>query len=299
MANLGALTTTYTPSGTGCQSIHIGTTEGISWIQQGTISDCFPSNFKPQDGYYYSPGICMQSYSYAREVNVGGASSSITAATCCPSGFVSRPDRSSDDPNACLSALTSDSSYLVDVITYASGSPTKIGTTAVLRRSGDHVFAKGLVVWREPTDIEWPNSASMSSTTTTDSHTLPSSAPIATASVPIATSANNSIDITPTFTYTDMATSDTPNTGNLSAGAKAGIGFGVSFGFLVLLGVVGGVYLAGRRRGRAAQEEPTLIHNAAGASQFFKTQSYELDEQRRTLEMSAQREPAELMSSYP
>ncbi|KAI0116211.1 hypothetical protein F4776DRAFT_314475 [Hypoxylon sp. NC0597] len=300
MANLGALTTTYTPSGTGCQSIHIGTTNGITWIQQGTISDCFPSNFKPQDGYYYSPGICMQSYSYAREVNVGGGLSSITAATCCPSGFVSRPDRSTGDPNACLSGLTSDSSYVVDVITYVDGSPTKIGTTAVLCRSGDLVFAKGLVVWRASNDIEWPNPISMSSTTTIDTLTSPSSTPIATASMPVATGADNSIDTgTATFTHTTSPTSDIQNTSNLSAGAKAGIGLGVSFGSLLFLGVVAGVYLASRRKDRDTKDDPTLIHNAAGESHFYKMPSYELDEQRRTLEMSAQREPAELMSSYP
>ncbi|KAI0838384.1 hypothetical protein F5Y06DRAFT_45327 [Hypoxylon sp. FL0890] len=299
MANLGALTTTYTPSGAGCQSIHIGRTTGITWIQQGTISDCFPSNFQSQDGYYYSPGICMQSYSYACEVNVGGSLSSITAATCCPrSGFVCHTGRTTGDPNACLSTLTSDSSYVVDVLTYQNGSPTKIGTTAILHQSGDLVFAKGLVAWRASSDIEWFSSAPMSSATTVATLTSPASTPVATASVPIATSADNII-LSTSSTPTVSPSSDVQNTNDLSVGAKVGIGLGVSFGSFLLFGVIVAAYLAGKRKGSAKYDDSALIRNAADRPQASKMPGYELDEQRRTLEMSAQREPAELMSSYP
>ncbi|KAI1139141.1 hypothetical protein F5Y05DRAFT_339681 [Hypoxylon sp. FL0543] len=303
MANLGPLTTTYTPSGTGCQSIHIGSITGLTWIQQGTISDCFPSSFQPQDGYYYSPGICMEGYNYACEVAVGGGSSSITAATCCPSGFACAKARASGDPNACIATLTSDSSYVLDVMTYVTGSPTKLSSTAVLKRSGDLVFAKGLVVWRAPSDAAWPNSGSVSSTTTINTLSTPTSTsastPIATASIPAATSTNSPVQNTASAETLSPSPS-TENTSGLSVGAKAGIGIGVAFGSLLLLGAIAAAYLVGRRKGRATQGDPALIHDAGEGSMMSKMPpSYELEEQRRTMEMSAHREPAELMSSYP
>ncbi|KAI1413353.1 hypothetical protein F5Y13DRAFT_29121 [Hypoxylon sp. FL1857] len=112
-----------------------------------------------------------------------------------------------------------------------------------------------------------------------------------------ATSADSSM-YTMAFTDTAVPPSNTQNTNDLSDGAKAGIGLGVSFGILLLLGVIAGVYLASRRRGRATRSDPALIQYAADGPQFSRAPSYELIEQRRTSKTPAQQEPAEIMSLY-
>ncbi|KAI1097623.1 hypothetical protein F4804DRAFT_351374 [Jackrogersella minutella] len=290
MANLGPLTTTFTPSGTDCQSIHLATSstnEGY-WLQQGTISNCFPSSFLAQNGYYYSPGICPQSFTYACSVGVGLGSSIVTAATCCPSGFNCR-SRADTDPNACDSVMTSDSSYIVDIFSYVSRSPTSVGTGSTFAPSGHVVFAKGLVVWRAETDAEWAvsttstastslinNISSITETTTTDS-TRSSTIPSVTFSSDISTG---------------TASSD------LSTGTKVGIGVGISLGALLFLGAVVAAYLLGRRNRYRNNNKQLLIDNNSTMKQDDSPPTYELEEQRRTAEMTGQREPVELMGSH-
>lgn len=86
MPNLGALVTTYRPSGASCASFLQVDNPTNGWIQYGEAgsktTSCLPTNFNPQEGLYYSPGICPLGYTYAcaAEVERGGA----TEATCCP-----------------------------------------------------------------------------------------------------------------------------------------------------------------------------------------------------------------------
>ncbi|KAI0905365.1 hypothetical protein F4823DRAFT_611321 [Ustulina deusta] len=80
--NLGPLTTAYSASGENCNSI-FQTNGGL--LEYGTITDsiswCQPPRFVPWGGYYYSPGICPSSYTYACFALLGDGG---TAATCCP-----------------------------------------------------------------------------------------------------------------------------------------------------------------------------------------------------------------------
>ncbi|KAI4860522.1 hypothetical protein F4820DRAFT_107046 [Hypoxylon rubiginosum] len=297
MASLGSLTTVFTPSGTGCQSTHIGI-GGATWIQQGTVSDCFPSNFRPQNGYYYSPGICPQSMTYACRVGVGLGSSIITAATCCPSGFTCRVGIETGDPNACGSTMTSDSSYIVDVLTYSTGSPTKVGTTSAFYRAGNPVFAKGLVVWRAATDAEWPASATafatLSTTSTpTSSPTLTGPiTPAVTESVPAATSTGSLGNSTTSASITVQTASSTSSTE-----ARIGLVVGISLGVLVFIGAVVAAYLFGKRKKHGLRDKPALSVGTSEERQDLTIPNYELEEQRRTVELSSRREPAELMGS--
>lgn len=84
MTNLGPLTTTYTPTGTDCQSSFIGANNDNQWFQYGqptSTGACFPNSFEPFEGYYYSPGVCPSGYTPACSAGVG---TSTTQATCCP-----------------------------------------------------------------------------------------------------------------------------------------------------------------------------------------------------------------------
>ncbi|KAI0848733.1 hypothetical protein F5Y00DRAFT_262204 [Daldinia vernicosa] len=288
MSNLGALTTAYQPDRTDCQSIHLGSTTDGEFLQQGTISGCLPSNFQPENNYYYSPGVCPQGYTYACTADVVSRTPDATAATCCPgnSNFVCRP-RVAGDPNACESTLTSAALFAVDVFTYISHTPSKIGTTNVFYDAGAVVLAKGPIVWRAAKDVEWPISTSFNLTTTGSTSEAVTSMPSATASMPIATSSQN-LEHSVISTPTTEASSDIHESNNLSIGAKVGIGLGVSLGVLFFLGITVVAYIIGKRKG----------HNADKGCQDPQAPKYELDEQRRVLEMATYREPVELMSSH-
>ncbi|KAI1645224.1 uncharacterized protein F4817DRAFT_344101 [Daldinia loculata] len=277
MSNLGPLTTAYQAQGTGCHSIHMGSSLGGIWLQHGTISGCFPSNYRSYDGYYYSPGVCPEGYTYACTGAAMSGTSSASVATCCPSGYVcSREDHS--DPNACQSTMVSPNSYMVDLLSYSGGSPTKIGTTTASFGSGAIVFAKGLAVWRASNDAEWFASATLSSTTDENTIRTPLSVPTTTVNVQNAT---------PT---------PAAETNNLSVGAKVGIGLGVSLGVLFFISTTLAAYIIGRRKGRR-------INKFAGSNTSGSEGKYgsgvpeeQFNEQRSMVEMSADREPAELMS---
>ncbi|KAI2621803.1 hypothetical protein GGR54DRAFT_599881 [Hypoxylon sp. NC1633] len=297
MADLGALTTTYQPTGTGCQSIHIGSSTGLTWIQQGTISNCLPSNFCAQDGYYYSPGVCPQGYTYACNVGVGIGSSTITAATCCPRSFACRSGRTSDDPNACISTMISDTSYIVDILTYETGSPTSISTTSRFYGAGNSVYAKGLIVWRAATDAEWSGSSTLResiSSTMISRTTMISITPTSTA-----TSIESILGTTTvvpdgynTDANNDKAQSSHPG---LSSGAKIGVGLGVPLGVLFFMSAIVATYIFGRSRGRQLAQS-SVLDCCHGNSADSQGQVYhELAEERKVSEMSARREPAELM----
>ncbi|KAI1770165.1 hypothetical protein F4818DRAFT_433674 [Hypoxylon cercidicola] len=300
MANLGPLTTVFTPSGTGCQSIHMGLTTGLYWIQQGTISDCFPSNFRSQNAYY-SPGICPESFSYACRVSVEMGSSTATAATCCPSGFACYQDRPDGDPNACTSTMDADVSSIVDVLSYTTGSPRTIGSTTAFLSTGERVFAKGLVVWRAATDAEWPASAITSAALSITSSSLTGSMTL------------NNMDSTPEATVGMLSATSTDSFGNstastatptqtasprLSTEVQVGLGVGISLGVLAFIGVIVAAYLLGRRRKQSSRDKPALGIDTNEGKQDPTVTHHELEEQRRVVELSSQREPAELMDSY-
>ncbi|KAI1377988.1 hypothetical protein F4677DRAFT_32095 [Hypoxylon crocopeplum] len=303
MANLGPLTTTFVPSGTGCQSIHLGTNAGVYWLQYGTGDECVPSDYSALEGYYYSPGICPQGYTYACRAGVGPTSSSITAATCCPSEYACQT-RVQTDPNACKSIMASDSSYVVDVFSEIDTWSSNLGTTTTFYQSGAPVYARGFVVLRDANDVEWFTSTAMSTITTTSTPIAATSASTPGASV------NTAGAVTPAASNMDSsgssmvsAQTDSPSsttvytTSSLSTGAKLGLGLGVPFGILVVVGAVAVAYLLGRRKGHSAHESPGPSAIISQGEAIPRKPKYELHGQSKILEMSSLREPVELMGS--
>ncbi|KAI1352027.1 hypothetical protein F5Y01DRAFT_314275 [Xylaria sp. FL0043] len=304
MTNLGPLTTTYTAiTSKSCQSIHLATDSDGFWLERGDVSEgCFPPNFTPLAGYYYSPGICQPGYTYAC-ITTSGLGFGTSAATCCPSGFSCRRSRADDDNAACQSTLRSDSSYIGDLIAYPDGDLSVIGTTTALIRAGEPVYAEGIPVRRAASDPRWIITSTNSDSTQTETGTLPTSISSTTTSLSSTSSTTNTsassfssrISAEPTTTFTAQA--------GLSTGAKAAIGVGATLGFLLLLAAIAVIYYIGKRRGRAStpslgsqgsQEVATIMekHSSRHIS------GYASGTQPRAQEMSAEREPAELTSHW-
>ncbi|KAI1475902.1 hypothetical protein F4774DRAFT_394992 [Daldinia eschscholtzii] len=281
MSNLGPLTTAYQPHGTGCHSIHVGITLDVTFLQHGTTSGCLPPGFQRYDGFYYSPGICPQGYTYACTAGVAVGTSSATAATCCPSSYSCRP-RPSDDPNACHSFLASPTTYFVDVLSYSGDFITNLGTTSTYVNNGSEALAKGLVVWRASNDAKW----SMSTTSTASS----------------IITVENTLRTTPDIpTMTSDApiptTQMTHRPDSLSTGAKVGIGIGVSFGVLFFIGAVLAAYMIGRQKNRRMGKLPLLSTDIIERKDESMIRHDQLNEYKGMVEMSAVREPVEIMST--
>ncbi|KAI0450053.1 hypothetical protein F5B21DRAFT_492398 [Xylaria acuta] len=309
MPNLGPLTTTYTAtSSIACQSIHLATdTEGF-WLERGIkFEDCFPTNFTPLDGYYYSPGICQDGYSYACTAAVGG--SGTTAATCCPSGFTCRSTRSADDNDACQSILRLDSSYIGDVIAYPDGTSTVIGTTRTLISAGETIYAIGVPVRRAATDAKW---SILPSTNTDSTATQMETSAISTESMP-----ESSRSVRPTRNTSRSGSSEhsqpsssSGGTGGhitgdsavhtgLSAAAMAAIGVGTTLGVLFFLAAIAAIYHIRKRKGRAPAPPPSSQEAADTEGKSSRPRSeHESEEQRGVYEMNAYREPGELTAHW-
>ncbi|KAI1359350.1 hypothetical protein F5Y08DRAFT_319852 [Xylaria arbuscula] len=270
MANLGPLTTVYVASGTGCHSTHVAIAESErTLIQQGTISDCFPSGFNPDPkSYYYSPGICPQGFTYACSGNVGLPD--VTAATCCPTGFTCRWGVSISDQNPCFSLFKSDDFLSVDVLSYKHAIPTSVGTTTMPCWAGGTVFANGLVVRRGAGDREWP--------------IIPT-------------------ETTVTVTSGDPQTSHNPpyqpgqGSSNLSAGATAGIVVALIAVLLLMAGLAVAAYRCGKKRTvKPVKEQDPFDRDAEDIWGEAKLSAHEVEEQRSAQELTSSRDPAELMA---
>ncbi|KAI1359931.1 hypothetical protein F5Y08DRAFT_349175 [Xylaria arbuscula] len=298
MTNLGPLTTTYTPiSSERCSSIYLATDSEGFWLERGDTSEsCFPTNFTPIEGYYYSPGICQPGYTYACTSGLG---SGRTAATCCPSSYVCRASRESDDNAACQSVLKSDSSYIGVVISYPDGVPTTIGTTTTLIGADETVYAIGVPVRRAATDVQWNiASTSLSSNTRTQteetsrssrntfstSTSMRSATDLSTRSAVQATSVTSSPP-----GGTEQSTTNSPTkTNHKAVGVGAIVGAIIGALLVVAIGVI--VYYVQKRKKRSStprdastEEKPKEL-----------TSRYELEEQMGRQEMNARTAPVEL-----
>ncbi|KAH8658456.1 hypothetical protein BX600DRAFT_514950 [Xylariales sp. PMI_506] len=288
MSNLGPLTTTYTPSGVNCSSIY-QTVKAI--LLYGTTSastsSCMPPNFVPYDPYYYSPGVCPSGYTLDNNC-VAGIGGGGTAATCCPSGYTCRKGRSSTDPNACQSVMQADSSFTIGKYIFTN-STTYSTTITQFYASGNSIYANGIVLRRGSDDPTWPGIGDATTTTTLASQDTPS--PSTGTGVPTQTGSASSDD-----------TSSPPD--DLSTGSKVGIGIGVAFGAILVIGILLAAVLIGRRRRRLANAAayPLPPHDPLYASQQVSAQPQivenkrvpysnipvaELDEQNRFPELDA------------
>ncbi|KAI1128141.1 hypothetical protein F5Y10DRAFT_181340 [Nemania abortiva] len=278
MTSLGPLTTPFVPSGSGCQSIHVGLTTQATFLEHGTISGCFPSNFKPQNAYFYSPGVCQVDYTYACSGDAGLPG--VTVATCCPTGFTCRPNLIGGDPNACQSAFTTAGSLLVDVYTYSTLSPTYVGATTTYYKPGDIVFAKGLAVQRATSDPAW-NTAMTGATEVVTTGT---------------TTTGTGTQNTPTPPVnSDTTKKPSVDSSELSPGAKAGIGVGITVGAFLITLLVMIAYRCGKRRGRSSVKGELSGCSADGTWIGETKPIIEMEEQRRMQELRATRDPIELV----
>ncbi|KAI0535156.1 hypothetical protein GGR58DRAFT_519616 [Xylaria digitata] len=288
MANLGPLTTTYKAiNSIACQDIYLATdTEGF-WLQRAdTPNGCFPPNFTPTEGYYYSPGICQQGYTYAC-ITVGILGPSTTAATCCPSGFTCRPTRSEEDNAACQSILKSDSLYIGDVTAYPNGNPKFIGTTTTLIDAGETVYALGVPVRRAVTDPEWSMPSTNLDVTTTRTKMTPTNIE--------STPERSETSVKSAPSGTDEPTDGSAAQTGLSTGTKAAIGVGVILGLFLFLATVAAIYYIKKRKRRAsAPLQRSREENNTEEKLNRRIPRYELEEQRGIHEMNADRDPAEL-----
>ncbi|TGJ80099.1 hypothetical protein E0Z10_g8677 [Xylaria hypoxylon] len=303
MTNLGPLTTTYKAiNGLACQSIYLAKdTEGF-WLGRSDKSDdCFPPNFTPIEGYYYSPGICQQGYDYAC-MTVGVLEPGTTAATCCPSGFTCRPTRSKDDNDACQSILESDSSYIGDVITYHNGDLTETDTTTTLIRAGETVYAGGVPVRRAADDPEWRISSTNLDITMTMTDVLPTSIESTFKSskwmrftTDTSTSGGQESSTPSSSGGTEEPSDNSVVQTGLSAGAKAAIGVGATLGLLLFLVAVAAVYYMKQRKRRASpssQGSTEVVNTEEKLSR--QVSRHELEEPVGLHELTAHREPVEL-----
>ncbi|KAI0967410.1 hypothetical protein F4678DRAFT_483026 [Xylaria arbuscula] len=306
MTNLGPLTTDYVPSGSGCNWTYAGITTGATYLQRGTVSDCFPSKYNSYPAFYFSPGICQRGYTYACSGDVGLPG--VTGATCCPTAFTCIPNLRENEPNACGSRFAWEGSLSLDVLSYVGGVPTKVGATTMTYTSGDQVYAKGLEVRRAATDLEWNTSASETGTTTM-ADTQPSSTattnPRATG-----TTTTSGVESQTQFTSTVNTSSagDSPSGDRTSSdGSSSHVGeeiviiFAVAIVVLLLIiGLLVAVYRCGKRRGRAIANTNVKQVSDIGQAYDGTTEqwrsAHELEEQRRIQELRASRDPAELIA---
>lgn len=195
--------------------------------------------------------------------------------------------------------FTSDGYLSVDILSYRSETPTRVGTTTMPYRAGDTVFAKGLVVRRGASDLEWDIMPTQTTATTLArlTSTIDSSATnIITSSEPIAVTSDD--PQSPQVTI-DSHHMHSQNSSGLSSGAKAGISIPV---VIVVLLLVGGLTLTAYRRGKGRAVYPMKQQNPSDTEVEEDiwgeaTMSlHEMEEQRRAHELRSTRDLAELMA---
>ncbi|KAK9422917.1 putative Mid2 domain-containing protein [Seiridium unicorne] len=242
---IGALTTTYTPSGSICGSIHYDTNPTPpGWYALGAIAEdstsCMPTGFTRAAQYYYSPGICPSSYTPACWSVETTESVLTTKATCCPTGYVCKQNRGSNI-YGCTSAVTEDTTFTllsVSFGTITAESTTSYGAisgtiTTAVSASDTYINAYGVIVARQSTDPPFTSAA-----TTTTSNTGASN----TNSIASETSAASST------TAASSSSSTSSSSAGLSTGAKAGIGVGVALAAIAMLVLV---FIIFRRKRKA------------------------------------------------
>jgi len=86
MSGILPLTTTFTPP-TSCLTDLMRATSVDQLGPSSNVAECFPSGFKFDGNFYYSPGLCPDSYTTATLSTNQLDSLVQTVAYCCPTGF--------------------------------------------------------------------------------------------------------------------------------------------------------------------------------------------------------------------
>jgi hypothetical protein len=92
MTSLGALTTAFTAPASCAAStgIHIvGCGDACIWWAEGPLNadDCYPPNYNPSLGNYYTPGVCPSGYTPGCTSRRTAGQVTETVQTCCPTAL--------------------------------------------------------------------------------------------------------------------------------------------------------------------------------------------------------------------
>ncbi|KAF7537034.1 hypothetical protein G7054_g4038 [Neopestalotiopsis clavispora] len=235
---LGALTTTYTPIGATCNSIHYATNPTVpaGWFAYGAI----------ETEYLTSSCVCPAGYTPACSSAAISDNTVTTIATCCPTGYVCFQNRG-DNIYGCTSLVTSESVLTVLSVSYetitgdsTTSYPIETSTiTTTIEQDEYEINAFGIIVQRRSDDPPFVSTSSSSSATSTASSGT-------VASVPSETGSASS-----TATTGAAASSSSSSSSELSSGAKVGLGVGVSLAAVLFVGSVI-FFLLSRRKSKNA-----------------------------------------------
>ncbi|ETS79277.1 hypothetical protein PFICI_09130 [Pestalotiopsis fici W106-1] len=253
MTLLGALTSTYTPIGATCNSIHfaINPLHETGWFALGAIetdyltSSCMPGGYTRAPQYYYSPGVCPSGYTPACSASLTTDSAVTTLATCCPTGYVCYQNRG-DNIYGCTSLVTSESVLTVLSVSYetitgdsTTSYPIDTATiTTTISQDEYMINAYGVIVQRQADDPAFVSTSGASTSTSTASSGTVASVPSETGTSTAAAAAGSS--------------SSSSSSSELSTGAKVGLGVGVSLAAILFIGSIVFFFLSRRRARNAA-----------------------------------------------
>ncbi|KAI9166506.1 transferase [Paramyrothecium foliicola] len=232
-----------------CRYFHLGATT--------SASECMPSDWKPTQGLWQSPGVCPQGYSMAC---ASTASRGVeTTATCCPSGFECKftSDWPWDATAPCYRAMDATIPFV-----YTSEMPGQDEAVFTTEGTNHELHAYGLEIRFQSSDLVDPRTITSDASTSEPTTTSESRA---TAS----NSEENTLTSTGALPQSSLTTPDSQ--GGLSTGAKAGIGAGVGAVALVLLGLLAWWLWRRRQRpeGQPFEQQGMMQANAnANASEL-------------------------------
>lgn len=223
---LGPLTTTYTPTGSICNSIHFADNPvGTGWFAYGGIASdstsCMPTGFTRDPQYYFSPAACPSGYTVACQSSISTDGTTTTVGTCCPMNYVCRTPRAGNI-YGCTSLVTAETVLTIESVTYETISSE---STTVYAQSSDIITttlssdqtwieAYGVIVQRQSGDA--PFIATSTSTTSSGATATGSSSQTGSSAQ-------------------GTSSSEAASSLGLSTGAKVGIGIGVAAGVLLFL----------------------------------------------------------------
>ncbi|KAI1342360.1 hypothetical protein F5Y15DRAFT_301423 [Xylariaceae sp. FL0016] len=259
MGSLGSLTTTFTPppacSGV-TDSLFITDVDTLHFNVQGPIStgECFPENYKTDDGAYYSPGVCPSGYSAAC-TNLFTQDDTVTETryTCCPTKYAYTCQYNGHPGfGGCFHDMPTTAWTQQGLWSINDGASSLVNITGTAGAINAHSIQ---------VRIGGTSASTTSSGGSTSSITSSGTSPTA-----ISTSTDAAVAVTAAETATT-----TPSSTGLSPAARAGLGIGVALGIIALGLAVIFLFVkkrrrrpAGARRLSSERKMPNNYHGGTG-----------------------------------